>query len=250
MKDLSLFFKDSSRKDGYSYRCKDCQSKYYSKYKTKNRKKVLAKQKEWYLHNKIHKNQVSIKRKKCRVCEKTRIASKFHKVSKHGDGLARLCIDCQKIESRKYYLKNKEKIKAKNRAWERENKEKVAQSKRNWKKNNPGYATEYIRNNLQARIANNLRVRLRRAIKNNQKVGSAVRDLGCTIPELKTYLESMFQPGMNWDNYGDWHIDHIQPLSSFDLTDRKQLRIACNFRNLQPLWCVDNLSKGSEALAA
>jgi hypothetical protein len=60
------------------------------------------------------------------------------------------------------------------------------------------------------------------------------------------HLESKFQYGMNWDNWSfeGWHIDHIVPLASFDLTDRKQLLLACHYTNLQPLWAIDNFSKG------
>ena len=88
------------------------------------------------------------------------------------------------------------------------------------------------------------------ALKGNYKNGSAVKDLGCSIDELKTYLESKFQLGMTWDNWSKdgWHIDHIKPLSSFDLTDKKQLLEACHYTNLQPLWATDNLSKGDKII--
>ncbi len=49
---------------------------------------------------------------------------------------------------------------------------------------------------------------------------------------------------MSWDNYGEWHIDHIVPLSSFDLTDKSQVNKVCHYTNLQPLWAIDNLRKG------
>jgi len=49
---------------------------------------------------------------------------------------------------------------------------------------------------------------------------------------------------MSWDNYGEWHLDHVQPLSSFDLTDRVDFLEACNWLNIQPLWAEDNLKKG------
>jgi hypothetical protein len=71
--------------------------------------------------------------------------------------------------------------------------------------------------------------------------------LGCSIPELKQYLESKFQPGMSWENHGkEWHIDHIRSLVNFDLTNKKQLLEACHWTNLQPLWWIDNLKKGSK----
>jgi hypothetical protein len=69
--------------------------------------------------------------------------------------------------------------------------------------------------------------------------------VGCTLDDLVTYLESKFQSGMCWDNRNFWHIDHIRPLASFDLTDVEQQRIAFHFTNLQPLWARDNIRKGA-----
>lgn len=95
-----------------------------------------------------------------------------------------------------------------------------------------------------------LRSRIGNALRGNKKPGSAVRDLGCSVEELKVYLESKFQPGMSWDNYGyrGWHIDHIKPLASFDLTDRQQFLQACHYTNLQPLWAKDNFAKSDKIL--
>jgi hypothetical protein len=102
---------------------------------------------------------------------------------------------------------------------------------------------------LQRRIGNALRTRLYTALKKQSKRGSAVRDLGCTIADFVKYIERQFQPGMFWENHGapkeegGWHLDHIKPLASFDLTDRKQLLEAVYFTNLQPLWQRENLRK-------
>lgn len=109
------------------------------------------------------------------------------------------------------------------------------------------YHREYHRtryaSDLNFRLANCLRARLRKALKRNWKSGSAVRDLGCSIESLKSWLMYQFQPGMTWENYGEWEIDHVKPLASFDLTDRTQLLEACNWFNLQPMWANDNLQK-------
>jgi hypothetical protein len=104
---------------------------------------------------------------------------------------------------------------------------------------------KYLRENLNARIAHNLRGRMHSALKRQSKAGSAVRDLGCDIKQFKSYIESKFQPGMTWGNYGPngWHLDHIKPLCRFDLTNQKQFLIAAHFSNYQPLWVKDNLSK-------
>ena len=93
-----------------------------------------------------------------------------------------------------------------------------------------------------------LRIRINKAIHNNQKVGSAVEDLGCSIEELKIHLENQFEEGMTWDNWkpDGWHIDHKKPLSLFDLTDREQFLEACHYTNLQPLWWEENLKKGAK----
>jgi len=93
-----------------------------------------------------------------------------------------------------------------------------------------------------------LRTRLNAAIKNGQKAGSAIKDLGCSVDLLKSYLESKFLPNMTWDNWGKdgWHIDHIIPISSFDLTNRDELLKACHYTNLQPMWALDNFMKSDK----
>lgn len=126
-----------------------------------------------------------------------------------------------------------------------ERKERDRKYYREWK-------IKYRNENIQHRIASALRSRLSAVIKNNKKTGSAVKDLGCSVQELKDHLESKFIEEMSWDNWGltgrVWHIDHIIPLSSFDLTDREQLLKACHYTNLQPLWAIDNIRKSNKIL--
>jgi hypothetical protein len=101
-------------------------------------------------------------------------------------------------------------------------------------------------NNVNERLADSVRARLRAALKGSYKSGMALHELGCTVGMLKQHLSAKFKHGMSWDNYGEWHIDHIKPLSAFDLSDPEQISVACNYNNLQPLWAKDNLMKGSK----
>jgi hypothetical protein len=102
---------------------------------------------------------------------------------------------------------------------------------------------------IQYRLRHNLRNRVRRAFEKNYKSGSALALLGCSIEYLKAHLERQFTNGMSWDNMGKgggkWNIDHTVPLSDFDLSDPEQAKIACNYKNLQPLWESDNFKKNA-----
>jgi len=78
-----------------------------------------------------------------------------------------------------------------------------------------------------------------------RKYKRAIDLLGGDISFVRNYLEERFKPGMSWENYGEWHIDHIIPVSSFDLTDTNQQFICFNYKNIQPLWASENMSKGN-----
>lgn len=125
---------------------------------------------------------------------------------------------------------------------------------RAWCRNNSVHRREYGARKRASdpayRIRILLRNRLAKAIKRRQKAGSAVKDLGCSIPEFMAYIETQFQDGMTWANWGPntWHLDHIRPLSSFDLSDAGQLRVACHFSNMQPLWAKENMAKSNKQM--
>ncbi len=166
----------------------------------------------------------------CNTCKEKKNLALFFREKRNKDGRRPECKACHKIRYReKDCLRKKEYL------------HKYGDRIRNYKKN---YFTGRYHSDIQFRLSKVLRSRTSLALKKNQKTGSAIRDLGCSISELKPYLENQFQPGMSWENYGEWHIDHIMPLSSFDLTDRKQFKKACHFTNLQPLWAEDNIAKG------
>lgn len=90
--------------------------------------------------------------------------------------------------------------------------------------------------------------RIRTAFKRERlkKPGKTMQMVGCTVGFLAAHLESQFTDGMTWENYGQWHIDHIKPCISFDLTNPEQIKLCFHWTNLQPLWAIDNLTKNAK----
>lgn len=120
---------------------------------------------------------------------------------------------------------------------------------KDWRKNNPEKHRQskknYFAKSPLEKLRNNFRRRIYKVIKNKNftKNHSINSYLGCSYEELKTHLELKFQPGMTWDNYGKWHIDHIKPLSlGQNISDLENL---CHYTNLQPLWAEDNIKKSN-----
>lgn len=166
----------------------------------------------------------------CNVCSNLKSIDDFRVDREY---ITYTCKSCYSTYQKQYRKANKLKIKQQKDLWYQEHKHLVV---------------ERYRNDIQNKLTRLLRNRLYSAVKNNRKDGSAVSDLGCSIEELKKHLESKFTEGMSWDNWSKygWHIDHIKPLASFDLSDKEQLKRACHYSNLQPLWAKDNLSKGDK----
>lgn len=178
-------------------------------------------------HPEIHRQVVPEGFKICHKCGRALPKASFAKSTRASDGLQASCSACKRDYRAKAKSKDPKKfneIKAQ-RARER-------------------YARD-----VNARIINNLRGRLQKFIHN--KYGKSYEDrLGCTLQEFKTHIEKQFKEGMSWENYGfkTWHIDHIQPMSSFDLTKESELLACCHYTNMQPLWASDNLSKGNKII--
>lgn len=105
------------------------------------------------------------------------------------------------------------------------------------------YDAKQLAENIQRRLSKNLRHRIGKAMAGKTRGVSAVRDLGMSIEDFRSYIASKFQPGMTWENYGEWHLDHIKPLALFNLADTTQARVACHYTNYQPLWALDNQRK-------
>lgn len=171
----------------------------------------------------------------CKDCGEVKDLNLFVTALAEKYGKGYYCKLCDNKRTREYKARNRQKHRDQNKNWCSQNRDKRKE-----------YQRKHRQENIQARLAHNLRNRLNSKIKNTSKAGSAVKDLECSLEELKTYLESKFVPEMSWNNYGKWHIDHIKPLASFDLTHEEEFLKAVHYTNLQPLWAKDNLIKSDK----
>lgn len=142
-----------------------------------------------------------------------------------------------KKKKKDYKLKNKKHI----QKWSREYvqrpevKKRISKIRMNRYKNDPVYL---IKNRIRTRFYTYIRRGLaEKKVKTNELIG-------CSWEQLKIHIEKQFKPNMKWSNYGKWHIDHIKPMSKFNLMKIEDQYKCCNYKNLQPLWAEENLSKG------
>jgi hypothetical protein len=144
--------------------------------------------------------------------------------------------------SKKYYLSNKDKIKIYNKNYKKKYNKKHRKElmlyKRKWRKK------------INNRLRDYLSSRLRKVLNGKSKSIFITKLIGCSLKFLKHYLEKQFKPGMSWNNYcyRGWHLDHIKPCASFDLSKPSQQRKCFHYTNLQPLWAEENMSKNGRII--
>jgi hypothetical protein len=167
---------------------------------------------------------------KCSI-RRVRIKASRLKIIKKISGNKKVCLACFKLKkvsefspAKKCKLRVQSKCKQCRALWES-----------NRKKTDKTY-----------RIIHSIRNRIRIAIKKNVKHGKSLELLGCSINFLKSFLSKKFKPNMTWNNWGKWHIDHIKPCASFDLSNPEEQKKCFHYSNLQPLWAKENLSKGKQ----
>jgi hypothetical protein len=190
-----------------------------------------------------------MERKICRKCKIEKDVCEFHK-GKTKDGYQYKCKECKK----EYSTLNR--IKENNRKilWAKKNPNKIKDAKQKYYLNNSN--KENLRNNKYSQNRKKIdfiyklscisRTRLYEFLKtkNMTKRNKTFVYIGCSPKFLKEYLESKFTVGMSWHNHGDWHIDHIIPLSS--AKTEEEIYELCHYTNLQPLWAQDNLIKSNK----
>lgn len=196
-------------------RKKDAIIKRNKEYTEKNKEKVYQRQLDWRQKNK----------------ERQTLYRKDRYIKK-GEEIRR--------KRKVYYTNNREKCIKSVSDYERKNLLKVRQRQRIRHKVRKQEDIHYA-------MMKRLRGRVFQALKNKRKKSAKTMELvGCSISFLVNHLESKFLKGMNWDNQGDWHIDHIKPCAKFDLTNEDEQKRCFHYSNLQPLWGVDNMKKGAK----
>lgn len=208
--------------------------------------------------------------------EQPRFCSKCHKGKKNADfsknignkgGLQYSCKDClnrkcreryicnlnkEHARSKRYRNNNSKRMYEKLKIYRKENPEKTKAFKRNWRKKYPEKAKIKDRRDNQRRYSTpkgKLRIRMStyiyRFLKNNKGGRHWENLVGYSVEELKQHLESKFQEGMSWDNYGEWHIDHKIPVAvfNFDHPEDIDFKRCWALENLQPMWAKENIAK-------
>tara|TARA_R110000765_G_scaffold139925_2_gene240237 strand:+ start:87 stop:722 length:636 start_codon:yes stop_codon:yes gene_type:complete len=205
--------------------------------------------------------------KQCSKCKESKLLTEFTKDNRLKSGYAGKCKACTnktektcrennsvkyKATKKAYYDKNIIKIRAGkvinskkfkgqksayDKIYREQNKERIAEYKKAWehtKKDDPIF-----------KIKRNLRRRVHHALNSIKKADNTFALIGCTPNEFKLHIEAQFVDGMSWGNYGrdTWHVDHIIPCYSYDLTQEDQQRECFHYTNQRPLWSVDNLSR-------
>jgi len=151
---------------------------------------------------------------------------------------------------RRYRQYNAETVRAKKVEYRKRNFERISLHDQAYKRQNRAHINAHkrlrTRTDASYRMVNNLRRRLGNALQGRSKSASTLELLGCSPDECYRHLERQFVEGMSWDNRDEWHIDHIRPIASFDLSIEAEQRSCFHYSNLQPLWAADNLSKGAK----
>jgi hypothetical protein len=191
----------------------------------------------------------------CPSCNQEKSKLDFYTNKRTPDGVSYTCKSCMSAYSKQYRADNEARLAQLKKNWYVENKEEALayaaeyyqQNKEEIIKKVVNYRSKRLKTDVEFRLQKNLRHRLGKLLK-QQSSSIAVTFLGCSLEEFKLHLERNFQPGMTWDNYGSrgWHIDHKMPLSAFNLQNEEEVKKACHYSNLQPLWWQDNLSKSNK----
>jgi hypothetical protein len=175
------------------------------------------------------------------TAEEQREKARLYSAAYHQDN-RELIIAKMRERNRRYYAENRERLIKRAAEYQRANPEKRNGYKSAWnrqkKLTDPQFAAITMMRKLVARTCERIKV-------GRREIGRTAEALGYNTEEFRRHIEAQFRDGMSWANHGEWHIDHVRPLSSFDLTNPEQRKAANALSNLQPLWAAENMAKGA-----
>lgn len=226
-KSLDQYGDNKNNSDGKSIYCKECERLRGIEYRKKNREKVSQSSKNWRKKNpeKYKKTIESYLDKNPNMISKERL-----KIYRKDENFRKK----QSNRRKEYYLNNIEQERKKSKKYYHDNKDVIRRKNNEWKNNKRKTDGFY-------RMKINLRHRLRDYLIGESKGKRTKEIVGLDKTEFKSYIESKFIEGMSWENYGEWHLDHIIPLCQAK-NNQDALRLN-HYTNLQPLWAEENLRK-------
>jgi len=212
LKPLIEFHKMKISKDGYRCQCKNCRIKINKTYRIKNKKILVDKAKKYFIENKHILSKIN----------KTRKEKINNNKQEHNKQV--------RTYMKKYRIKNCDIMREKQKNYRYENKEKIKEwNKQYYNKIKHIRAWRSILSNTLSRFG-------------KHKEGRTIDLLGYSALDLKEHITSLFTDGMSWDNYGDWHIDHIKPVSKFNKDT--SMNVVNALSNLQPMWATTRMING------
>lgn len=166
----------------------------------------------------------------------------------------------KKATYKRTYDKYKERKTKYHKEWSKENRDRLNEYHKEWREKNIDKHREKKRNYEKYKkstdpiykLISNFRTAIYTVLKENKldKYSNYFNMVGYSAEQLKEHLEKQFKDGMNWENYGEWHVDHIKPISSFvfETCDDEQFKQCWSLDNLQPMWGIDNIKKSNRIL--
>jgi hypothetical protein len=207
-----------------------------------------------------------IKLQRCSTCKSTQVQDQYFSINRRGvyNKTCDKCLEWNRLyreanrERRKEYHKaNQEKFKQYNRQYREANKDEIKQRMDQYnkqykedKRHHCEHNTQKIRCKIcdpQGHLRGIVSSRIHNALKSD-KTDHSIEYLGCTIAEFKAHIESLFKENMNWENFGDWHIDHIVPIKYKKNGQNPTIEDVIerlHWKNTQPMWAEDNIAKGN-----
>ena len=164
----------------------------------------------------------------------------------------------KKATYKRTYEKYKERKTEYHKEWSKQNRDKLNEYHKEWRGKNIDkhretkrtYQKEKRHTDPIYKLISNFRTAIYIVLKENKldKYTNYFNMVGYSAEQLKEHLEKQFKDGMNWENYGEWHVDHIKPISSFifETCDDDQFKVCWSLDNLQPMWGIENIKKGNK----